>query len=121
MGSSALPARVEYRRAKRVARAKPHPGKTLVSPGSRFGSTLRAARRRVGLTQVKLSRRSELEKSYVCRLETGVRHPSRETVAAIAAVTPRDRVALYLSAGFIPPEYLHDLPALCAALERMSA
>ncbi len=70
-----------------------------------FGEKLQFLRKAQGLTQIDLSRLSQLSKSYVSFLETGIRHPSREVVLRLAEVlgadtVPEVREELLLLAGF---------------------
>lgn len=73
---------------------------------SAFGPTLQRARKAQGLTQIDLSERASLSKSYISFLESGVRHPSREVVLRLAEVLGPDNAELraqFLTlAGFSP-------------------
>src|SRR5687767_6740487 len=75
-------------------------------PQSPFGTRLQALRREFRLTQIDLSQSSQLSKSYISFLESGVRHPSRDVVLRLAeALVPgegRLRDELLLLAGFTP-------------------
>jgi transcriptional regulator with XRE-family HTH domain len=82
---------------------------------SQFGERLQALRRERKLTQIDLSARSQLSKSYVSFLESGERHPSRDAVLRLAeALGPSEnrlRDELLMLAGFTPPDGLMSLPA----------
>jgi transcriptional regulator with XRE-family HTH domain len=53
---------------------------------SRFRKLLREARKRAGLSQPKLAKKVDVDKSYISKLETGVfPPPSREIVLKLAA------------------------------------
>lgn len=70
-----------------------------------FGEKLQFLRKAQGLTQIDLSSLSQLSKSYISFLETGIRHPSREVVLRLAEVlgadtVPEIREELLLLAGF---------------------
>lgn len=80
-----------------------------------FGARLQQLRKEQGLTQIDLSQRGELSKSYVSFLESGVRHPSREVVLRLAEVLGSGqnghlRDELLVLAGFSPenPHYLRQ-------------
>lgn len=81
-----------------------------------FGERLQQLRKERGLTQVDLSQRGQLSKSYVSFLESGVRHPSREVVLRLAEVLDHNhnggalRDELLVLAGFSPenPQYLQQ-------------
>ncbi len=51
---------------------------------NQLGSLLRQARERIGLSRDELARRIGLDASYIYRLETGARRPSREVALALA-------------------------------------
>lgn len=69
-----------------------------------FGQRMLAFRRASGLTQVDLSERTDLAKSYISLLENGLRQPSREVVIKIADAvslqTPHERQQFLALAGF---------------------
>ena len=88
-----------------------------------FAAELTRQRRRSGLSLGRLATRAGLDKSAISRLEHGLRHPTRETIAALIeglglVDTDEDRqarVRLYLGAGFVPPGHR------VTGLERMAA
>ena len=76
---------------------------TPASPG--FGEALRTAREEAGRSQTRLSGAIGCDRSYIHRLESGDRKPSREMVAEIACALKLpdvERVGLYAAAGMIP-------------------
>jgi transcriptional regulator with XRE-family HTH domain len=83
------------------------------SSSKQFGIRLQQLRKEQDLTQVDLSQRSHLSKSYVSFLESGVRHPSRDVVLRLAEALDGKhddalRDELLVLAGFSPenPQYL---------------
>ena len=68
------------------ARPTPEPDE----PRTRFGETLRAARRDAGLTQAALAVRAGLSQQYVARIEAGQINPTLVTIAAIARALGTD-------------------------------
>lgn len=90
-----------------------------------FAEALTAFRQRATLSQQALARRAGVYPSEVSRLESGTRHPRRETVEALAGaldLSPLDadleRDRLLLAAGYAP----HDLAEMVlAACQRLGA
>lgn len=83
------------------------------SSSKQFGARLQQLRKERNLTQVDLSQRGQLSKSYVSFLESGVRHPSRDVVLRLAEALGTNhngylRDELLVLAGFSPenPQYL---------------
>jgi len=77
-----------------------------MSDGTTFGAALARARMTVGMSQHRLAHEAGYTPSYVCRLESGQREPSRETVAALCAVLVLDEYdtgLLHVAAGYVPP------------------
>lgn len=78
----------------------------LSDAATSFGSRLQALRREYKLTQIDLSERAQLSKSYISFLESGIRHPSRDVVLRLAeTVCPQIapiRDELLILAGFTP-------------------
>lgn len=74
------------------------------APG--FGSLLRGYRMRAGLSMEGLARKARFhDHGVVWRIETGGRHPRRETVEAMAdalALTTDERAKLVAAAGYLP-------------------
>lgn len=72
---------------------------------SDFGAALKAMRLRTGwVSQSGLAERAGFDHSYVSRLESGARTPTRDAVERLATalhVEPDDRERLLRSAGFI--------------------
>ena len=79
-------------------------GTRMTGSGS-FALTLREMRDRVRLSQSRLAERAGFDHSYVSRLESGSRMPTREAVTKLAEamhLSDGDRDALLASAGFMP-------------------
>jgi transcriptional regulator with XRE-family HTH domain len=51
----------------------------------RFGLALQNARRAIGVSQEELAHRSNLQVSYISRIERGLQAPSLEAIASLAA------------------------------------
>jgi transcriptional regulator with XRE-family HTH domain len=69
-----------------------------------FGAVLAQLRTARGLSQSKLAEWSEFDHSYLSRLESGAREPSRDAVERLASAmnaTPEERAMLMESAGFL--------------------
>lgn len=83
-----------------------------------FGRSLRALRLQRGLSQTQLARDAGFDHSYVSRLESGDRAPSREAVMRLAhelGLTPDQRDELLFAGGFVPTDptaLLADEPVL---------
>lgn len=70
-----------------------------------FAETLRRYRFRARLSQSRLARLAGFDHSYISRLESGTRTPSRNTVIFLASklgLNPVERDSLLASAGFMP-------------------
>lgn len=70
---------------------------------SRFSATLKGFRAERRLSQSKLAEHADFDHSYVSRLESGARQPSREAVMYLALaldLTPAEEAMLLTSAGF---------------------
>lgn len=81
-----------------------------------FGQRLQQLRKQAALTQVDLSQRVQLSKSYISFLESGERHPSRDVVLRLADILLSSdqeavRDELLMLAGFVPenPQRLASL------------
>jgi transcriptional regulator with XRE-family HTH domain len=75
--------------------------------GRRFGDALRAARFASGASQNDVERSAGVVHSYLSRLESGQRWPSRAVVAAIVRaldVADQEAAALWHAAGYLTPE-----------------
>lgn len=71
-----------------------------------FAHTLRDYREQAGVTQYRLAKQCGYVPSYICRLESGNRNPSRKAIGKIANAIGADRdatTALYHAAGFLVP------------------
>jgi transcriptional regulator with XRE-family HTH domain len=69
-----------------------------------FASTLRTFRERARISQSELGRRCDFDHSFVSRLESGNRAPSRNTVEAISSAInlgKDDHALLLHAAGFV--------------------
>lgn len=72
-----------------------------------FGSTLKAFREARRVSQSKLAERAGFDHSYVSRLESGARTPTRDAVQQLSSALELERVQqdeLLASAGFLPRE-----------------
>lgn len=72
---------------------------------SSFAQELRQAREAAGLSQSRLAARAGYDHSYVSRLESDSRSPTRDAVLSLAAAMRCDEVEtdrLLASAGFLP-------------------
>ncbi|HEV2127364.1 MAG TPA: helix-turn-helix transcriptional regulator [Thermomicrobiales bacterium] len=75
--------------------------------GSAFGRVLKEFREQRRVSQSKLAKRAGFDHSYVSRLESGARTPTREAVEQLAGALELDGVQqdeLLVSAGFLPRE-----------------
>jgi transcriptional regulator with XRE-family HTH domain len=72
-----------------------------------FGGVLKAFREARRVSQSKLAKRAGFDHSYVSRLESGARTPTRDAVEQLADALELDGVQhdeLLVSAGFLPRE-----------------
>ena len=72
-----------------------------------FGSTLKRFREARRVSQSKLAERAGFDHSYVSRLESGARTPTRDAVEQLAKAMELEQVnrdELLASAGFLPGE-----------------
>lgn len=75
--------------------------------GGEFGGALRGFREGRKVSQSKLAQRAGFDHSYVSRLESGARTPTREAVDQLASameLTGVQHDELLVSAGFLPRE-----------------
>lgn len=92
-------------------------------PGSEFGGTLKFLREACRINQTKLAELADFDHSYVSRLESGERLPTREAVERLATAlklgkTEEDK--LLAAAGFVPRDVaslLNGEPILNEILE----
>jgi transcriptional regulator with XRE-family HTH domain len=88
-----------------------------------FGVQLKSLREARRVSQSKLAERADFDHSYVSRLESGARMPTREAVERLAAAMMLAQIeedALLASAGFLPRDVtslLSDEPALGEVLD----
>lgn len=95
----------------------------MVHYGAEFGVLLKRVREARGVSQSKLAERAEFDHSYVSRLESGARMPTRDAVVRLAealdlAFTEQD--GLLAAAGFLPREIaslLSDEPVIGEVLD----
>jgi transcriptional regulator with XRE-family HTH domain len=93
--------------------------------GMEFGRLLKTLRERSGVSQSKLAERADFDHSYVSRLESGARMPTREAVDRLGGAMGLDQGALdalLASAGFLPRDVtslLSNEPALGEVLEML--
>ncbi len=93
--------------------------------GMEFGTLLKTLRERHGVSQSKLAERANFDHSYVSRLESGARMPTREAVDRLGKAMGLDQGsldALLAAAGFLPKDVtslLSNEPALGEVLEML--
>ena len=91
--------------------------------GTDFGNLLKSLREKNGVSQSKLAERAYFDHSYVSRLESGARMPTREAVDRLGTamnLEPAELDSLLASAGFLPKDVsslLSAEPALGEVLE----
>jgi transcriptional regulator with XRE-family HTH domain len=71
-----------------------------------FPGLLAELREDQGWSQNQLGVEAGLDSSFICKLESGARQPSRDTIAALIRVldlTPGDASRLFVAAGLLPP------------------
>lgn len=76
-----------------------------MQPDNLFASHLRELRDRTRLSQSRLAERAGFDHSYVSRLESGTRLPTRDAVVKLAAamnLDQHDSDGLLAAAGFMP-------------------
>lgn len=79
--------------------------KTPAHTPTTFGTALKMFRERKGVSQSKLSETAECDHSYISRLESGARMPTREAVFALGQslhLKDSDIDILFAAAGFMP-------------------
>jgi transcriptional regulator with XRE-family HTH domain len=75
------------------------------TPGAEFGGLLKGFRERRNVSQSKLAERAAFDHSYVSRLESGARMPTRDAVDRLGeamGLTQIELDALLAAAGFLP-------------------
>lgn len=88
-----------------------------------FGVQLKAQREARRVSQSKLAERADFDHSYVSRLESGARMPTRDAVERLAGallLSQPEEDALLAAAGFLPRDVtslLSDEPALGEVLD----
>lgn len=84
-----------------------------------FGKLLMLYRQRAAISQSKLAERADFDHSYVSRLETCVRMPTRDAVDRLSdglGLDDDDKARLLTAAGFLPVDFRGILPD---ALQRL--
>lgn len=104
-----------------------HTGTRSVPVGTGFHALLRSYRLRAGLSQVRLAELAGIDRSFLNRLESGQRRPSRMVVLRLAralGLDERDRAALLFAAGYAPVRAPLDrhaqLRSLAEELQRLA-
>lgn len=93
--------------------------------GTDFGNLLKSLREKHGVSQSKLAERADFDHSYVSRLESGARMPTREAVDRLGMAMNLEHGSLDMllaSAGFLPKDVTSLLsaePALGEVLEML--
>jgi len=88
-----------------------------------FGVLLKRVREARRVSQSKLAERADFDHSYVSRLESGARMPTREAVERLGSalgLSQGEHDALFAAAGFLPRDIaslLSDEPALGEVLD----
>ncbi len=97
-----------------------HP--TVYAPArDAFGRALRAHREAARISQSTLAKRSRFDHSYVSRLETGGRRPTRDAVDRFSEALDlgaRESRQLMSAAGYLPEGAIADLHPTAVALHR---
>ena len=95
----------------------------MVRAFDQFGSLLKRLREQRRVSQSKLAERAEFDHSYVSRLESGTRMPTREAVDRLSealGLSRPEQDALRAAAGFLPHEVsslLADEPVVSEVLD----
>lgn len=79
----------------------------MIQSSDQFGYTLKRFRETRRVSQSKLAERAGFDHSYVSRLESGARTPTRDAVQQLSEALELERVQqdeLLASAGFLPRE-----------------
>ncbi len=82
----------------------------MSEPITFFGQLLKRYREAAQLSQSRLAQRAGFDHSYVSRLESGRRAPTREAILRLAEaleLTPAERDNLLAAAGFLPERAEH--------------
>ena len=91
--------------------------------GAEFGVLLKRVREARRVSQSKLAERAEFDHSYVSRLESGARMPTREAVERLARaldLPQNEQDGLLAAAGFLPRDVaslLSDEPVIGEVLD----
>lgn len=79
----------------------------MQASNSEFGALLKSFREKRGVSQSKLAERADFDHSYVSRLESGARMPTREAVERLAEAMDVEQAqldSLLAAAGFLPKD-----------------
>ena len=91
--------------------------------GGEFGLLLKRCREAQSVSQSKLAERADFDHSYVSRLESGARMPTRDAVERLAtalSLSQTEEDGLLAAAGFLPRDVsslLSDEPVLGEVLD----
>lgn len=94
---------------------------TAGKPYAEFGELLRKLRLRVGLTQAELAELSEVNHSYLSRLEGGDRKPSPRMLRKLAPALNYPYDELAISAGLLDREFHEQQPVASVRPDVMDA
>jgi transcriptional regulator with XRE-family HTH domain len=95
----------------------------MIQASVEFGVLLKGLRETRRVSQSKLAERAEFDHSYVSRLESGARTPTREAVERLAGaleLSQFDQDSLLAAAGFLPRDVaslLSDEPVIGEVLD----
>lgn len=89
-----------------------------------FGAVITTLCAQAGISRTRLARGAHLDPGYLSKLVHGERHPSRETVAALARGFPRlaveEEPRLYHAAGYAAPGERADLGEFADLVELLA-
>jgi transcriptional regulator with XRE-family HTH domain len=95
----------------------------MAQAGADFGGLLKTMREGRRVSQSKLAERADFDHSYVSRLESGARMPTRDAVERLAtalSLSQTEEDGLLAAAGFLPSDVsslLSDEPVLGEVLD----
>jgi transcriptional regulator with XRE-family HTH domain len=92
----------------------PKAGGQVNRNGSEFGTLLKSLREKNSVSQSKLAERADFDHSYVSRLESGARMPTRDAVDRLGEALRLEQPqldSLLAAAGFLP----HDVSSLLSS------
>lgn len=94
-----------------------------MAKGTKFGALLKSLRERRKVSQSKLAEEADFDHSYVSRLESGARTPSREAVDKLGKalqLKQQQLDSMLAAAGFLPHDFsslLEDEPIVGEILD----